>query len=192
MDGAFIAYHNTHEVFGFEYIKTKEIERRIFGSDLYAEVAFTVCSKILTLVLDTVLEELKGEKYEMVKFGVYACSNYRKLVVFTELFEESVAWGKQELREQTKEIRDEFDYYSKLVKNKNKVLKFEFQIFPFINGTLQRSSLFNFSHGDQIEIKYKYYKMGQPQFIDYMNFLHEAYKFETINLDLSYAGAWVK
>jgi hypothetical protein len=26
MDGAFIAYHNTNEIFGFEYIKTTEIE----------------------------------------------------------------------------------------------------------------------------------------------------------------------
>ena len=31
MDGAFIAYHNTKEIFGFEYVKTKEIEARIFG-----------------------------------------------------------------------------------------------------------------------------------------------------------------
>lgn len=32
MDGAFIAYHNTKEIFGFEYIKRMEIDRRIFGN----------------------------------------------------------------------------------------------------------------------------------------------------------------
>jgi hypothetical protein len=31
MDGAFIAYHNTQKVFGFEYIKLKEMEERVFG-----------------------------------------------------------------------------------------------------------------------------------------------------------------
>ena len=30
------------------------------------------------------------------------------------------------------------------------------------------------------------------KFIDYMNFLHDAYKMETINLDLTYSGAWAK
>ncbi len=40
MDGAFIAYHNTREIFGFEYVKTKEIEKRVFGSTLYANVSF--------------------------------------------------------------------------------------------------------------------------------------------------------
>ena len=27
--------------------------------------------------------------------------------------------------------------------------------------------------------------------MDYMNFLHDAYKIESINLDLTYSGAWV-
>lgn len=30
------------------------------------------------------------------------------------------------------------------------------------------------------------------QFTDYMNFLHDAYKLESINLDLTYSGAWMK
>jgi len=42
MDGAFIAYHNTQEIFGFEYIKLKEMERRIFGNDYYANASFMV------------------------------------------------------------------------------------------------------------------------------------------------------
>ena len=38
MDGAFIAYHNTLKLFGFEYVKTLEIERRIFGNKKYSDV----------------------------------------------------------------------------------------------------------------------------------------------------------
>ena len=30
------------------------------------------------------------------------------------------------------------------------------------------------------------------KFMDYMNFLHDAYKMEAINLDLTYSGAWMK
>ena len=52
MDGAFIAYHNTKETFGFEYVSTSEIDNRVFGSKVYSDagflnlyLVFTVCSK---------------------------------------------------------------------------------------------------------------------------------------------------
>jgi len=63
---------------------------------------------------------------------------------------------------------------------------------PFINGVEGKSSHFSLMPGDQIEVKYKFKNLGKPNFIDYMNFLHEAYKFDTMNLDLSYSGAWLK
>jgi len=31
MQGAAIAYHNTQKIFGFEYIKLEEMEKRVFG-----------------------------------------------------------------------------------------------------------------------------------------------------------------
>lgn len=55
-----------------------------------------------------------------------------------------------------------------------------------------KSNNYTFMAGDQIEVKYKFKKIGKPFFIDYMNFLHEAYKFDTMNIDFSYAGTWVK
>ena len=38
MDGAFISYQNTKETFGFEYVKTDEIEKRIFGTKIYGDL----------------------------------------------------------------------------------------------------------------------------------------------------------
>ena len=38
MHGAFISYHNTREIFGFEYVTTQEIEARVFGNSLYADL----------------------------------------------------------------------------------------------------------------------------------------------------------
>jgi hypothetical protein len=60
MDGAFVAYHNTHEVQGFEYIKRKEIEERIFGNEYFASANLLISSKISTLLFDLILEDLKG------------------------------------------------------------------------------------------------------------------------------------
>lgn len=31
MEGAFVAYHNTQRIFGFEYITLEEMEQRVFG-----------------------------------------------------------------------------------------------------------------------------------------------------------------
>jgi hypothetical protein len=195
MDGAFIAYHNTKEIFGFEYVKTSEIERRCFGNSLFADASFVVCSKILTNLLDLVLNELANEKYEMLKIGFYSEQPSKKMVVFVELFEQQTKWEeKGNLLKPTPEIKDEYDYYTKYAKQsqQNKIFKFEYHIMPFINGIQLKSSNFSLMPGDQIEVKYKFKNLGKPNFIDYMNFLHEAYKFDTLNLDLSYSGAWLK
>lgn len=59
MDGAFIAYHNTRKIFGYEYVRQQEIMRRIFGSELNSDVAFFVGSKMLTTILNYVVENIK-------------------------------------------------------------------------------------------------------------------------------------
>jgi len=47
MDGAFLAYHNTAEVFGFQYVPIEEIEHRIYGSSVRAAWAFDTECKLL-------------------------------------------------------------------------------------------------------------------------------------------------
>jgi len=192
MDGAFIAYHNTKEIAGFEYVKTTEIERRIFGTQLYADAVFVSCSKLLIILLDNILNAVKDEKYEMLKIGFYADSNHKKMVIFVELFEDSFSWSKHSLIQASEEIKDEFDYFTKHTSFKNKVLKFEFHMQVYINGILQKGTGHELTKGDQIEIKYRFEDKGKAQFHDYMNFLHEAYKFDALNLDLSYIGAWIR
>ena len=42
MSGIFVAYHNTEELFGFEYISRKELDRVVYGSSAYADRSFEV------------------------------------------------------------------------------------------------------------------------------------------------------
>lgn len=49
-----------------------------------------------------------------------------------------------------------------------------------------------FREGDLLNIEYNLIKLGEADFKDYMNFLHDCYKHEDINLELTYAGAWLK
>ena len=71
-------------------------------------------------------------------------------------------------------------------------LRYEFFVEIYINGVLQTSPNYTFGKGDQIEMKYSFHELGKPKFTDYMNFLHEAYKMDSVNVDLNYAGAWVR
>lgn len=47
MDGAFIAYHNTEEIFAFEYITLKEIEKRLLGSEFFGDLVLKMCANLL-------------------------------------------------------------------------------------------------------------------------------------------------
>jgi len=50
MDGMFVAYHNTQELFGFEYIPLKEIDRAVAGSEQLANTAFNVITRVRFLL----------------------------------------------------------------------------------------------------------------------------------------------
>lgn len=90
MDGAFIAYHNTKEIFGFEYVKTSEIMQRIFGSELASDAIFMICSRILTEILDKIIADLKQKGFKMLKVGFYANNMSNILTIMVEIFEEEV------------------------------------------------------------------------------------------------------
>ena len=50
----------------------------------------------------------------------------------------------------------------------------------------------DFREGDVLGIKYYFRCLGLAEFNDYMNFLHDCYKFDELNFDSSYSGAWIK
>lgn len=56
------------------------------------------------------------------------------MIVFVELFEETTKWGSDGLLDVSDDIKDEYDYYTKHLKKINKVIKYEFSVYPYING----------------------------------------------------------
>lgn len=69
MSGALVAYHNTTEVLGLEYISLKEIESYVFGSQYWADIAFGTAVKLVEEVAETVLRKMSlgdGEKLKVV------------------------------------------------------------------------------------------------------------------------------
>jgi len=46
MDGIFVAYHNTRQMLGFEYLSRKEMDRFLFGNSAYGDKCFVVILKL--------------------------------------------------------------------------------------------------------------------------------------------------
>jgi hypothetical protein len=61
MDGAFVAYHNVEKVQGFEYIPTAEINKRIYGTEHYADTIFAVGN----LIWCQILGDIKNGKHDL-------------------------------------------------------------------------------------------------------------------------------
>ncbi len=52
MDGIFVAYHNTAQIFGFEYLKKKEMTTVVFGNEDLASRSFEVTSQLWQMILN--------------------------------------------------------------------------------------------------------------------------------------------
>ncbi|CAJ1400267.1 unnamed protein product [Effrenium voratum] len=57
MDGVIVAYHNTVEIFGFQYIPLADMERCIYGGTEAASVAFDLCVQMLQKILQFLTED---------------------------------------------------------------------------------------------------------------------------------------
>jgi len=55
MGGAFLAYHNTAEMFGFQFLPRDEIDTRVYGSPQVAEWSFDTSTKLLQEVVGTIM-----------------------------------------------------------------------------------------------------------------------------------------
>lgn len=56
MDGIFVAYHNTSQIFGFQYITLEEMSVRLFGSEQMGELAYRLSLGLLEKVLEAATE----------------------------------------------------------------------------------------------------------------------------------------
>ena len=79
MQGAAIAYHNTQQIFGFEYLQLEKMENRIFGCSEFSDIVFSSSLGLLEKILDHILDdkfvdEFSSNKKESDTFrvGFYA------------------------------------------------------------------------------------------------------------------------
>ena len=106
-----------------------------------------------------------------MKLGIYADGSAKNMVVFAELFDGIDKWDSRYMMKKTDEVKNEMDYYEKVWKGGDvNVHKFEFNIFPNVNGVLMRNSRYFWQDSDQLEIDYSFKYHGKAVFQDYMDF----------------------
>lgn len=62
MDGVFVAYHNTIQIFGFQYLSCDEMCSCIFGSKSYANLMFRLVLKSIDKLFKFALDNYSSSK----------------------------------------------------------------------------------------------------------------------------------
>ena len=200
MDGALIAYHNTQKVFGFEYIKLADMEKRVFGCPEFSDVVFKSGLSIIEKIFDYILEDQdqlpsststaeSSGRNKIFKIGFYANEYERFLNVLVEVFDDDMFYQERFKNVLPEYMRDPIDYYVSH-KIQPQVYKYVVGVYPVLNGQFVDHSPILFEPGDHLEVKHTIQRYGRIEFNEYMKFLHEAYKCDSINLDNEYAGTW--
>lgn len=191
MNGAFIAYHNTQKIFGFEYITLKEMEQRVFGCSEFSDEVFKASLTLIEKVFDHILADFGEDPNQILKLGFYANERRNLLDVFVEVFDDDKMY-KERIQSAIPFYDNKgsiIDYYSKSG-TKPKVVRYVVGVYPIINGLKINYSPILFEKGDYFDVKYNINCYGVISFNEYMAFLHEAYKSDRMNLENEYTGTW--
>jgi len=151
MDGAFVVYHNTQKVFGFEYITLKEMEERIFGCTEYSDQVFQAGLTLIENILEHILKEVGEDPDQVLKLGFYANESSKQLMIFWEILPDEKEY-KENIKNASFDYTSEpIDYYNSL-KIKPKVIKFCVGVYPIINGIELDYSPILYEKGDYLNV----------------------------------------
>lgn len=86
MDGIFVAYHNTAELFGFQYLPREWIDECVFGSAAAGDLAFNLLLQSYGHLLEVALSEVPKEHVVRLTFSLG--KDYNRMSMFVEHFKE--------------------------------------------------------------------------------------------------------
>jgi len=65
MDGIFVAYHNTDEIFGFQYIPLEQMDDHLFGGSVLADQTFANSLLMLEKLLDRITADFPEKDFKL-------------------------------------------------------------------------------------------------------------------------------
>lgn len=60
MDGIFVAFHNTEEIFGYQYISRSEMDRVLYGNSFTGDALYSISMKLFTKILNLAAKEFSN------------------------------------------------------------------------------------------------------------------------------------
>ena len=159
MDGMFLAYHNTVELFGFEYIKLGEIDKHVFGSPHMAERFFSLLLDLLGEVLDRITEKFAGQALK-VTFRPVKVEPYF-IDIFVEPVHGDLGWNERKPTEEEKMKweSDRFNANPFADMIEDTVYCYRLSCQPMVNGAVCRNYV-EFKEEDKVDILYCLEEMG--------------------------------
>ena len=61
MDGVFVTYHNTAQIFGFQYVPLPEMDERLFGNKDAGTPIFKRCLRLLEIINKEIVRRFPGK-----------------------------------------------------------------------------------------------------------------------------------
>jgi hypothetical protein len=182
MDGAFISYHNTQKIFGFEYIKLVDMERRLFGNSNFSDVIFKASIKLLQETLEVIIKDFNNEK---LIIGIFANEWTGVLDILIEPIDKDTYSDFY-----TYNVEEIVDYYH-LKGYRPKVYKYSVYVNSLLNNVVSTFSPIFFENNDTLNVRYFIQYEGLVSFDQYMKFVKEAYSYNNnINMEHEYTGSW--
>lgn len=69
MDGIFVCYHNTAEIFGFQYLPRCEMDFCLYGNSHTGDAVFSLILQLYNVVLDEILSKYSREDNVLITFA---------------------------------------------------------------------------------------------------------------------------
>ena len=121
--------------------------------------------------------------------GFYSHCASNQLVILLEQFENDDVYTDRIKNLLPEYMKDPIDYY-RAHNIQPHVIKYVVGLYPIHNGTPLQLSPVLFEEGDDLEVKWSIQKIGHISYNEYMQFLHEAYQSDRLNVDNIYSGNW--
>eukprot|EP00188_Purpureofilum_apyrenoidigerum_P000962 Plantae.Rhodophyta-Purpureofilum_apyrenoidigerum.ctg14918.p1 GENE.Plantae.Rhodophyta-Purpureofilum_apyrenoidigerum.ctg14918~~Plantae.Rhodophyta-Purpureofilum_apyrenoidigerum.ctg14918.p1 ORF type:complete len:635 (+),score=133.71 Plantae.Rhodophyta-Purpureofilum_apyrenoidigerum.ctg14918:1082-2986(+) len=188
MSGAFICYHNTKEIFGFEYIRREEMERYAFGSEMWADIAFDTTMKLLKEILDTATKTFTNQE-DALKITI-ALSNIPGLDVYIQRVgnDEDPTSPVKMVEYGDQKVDDLVSPSGPLKIKEGDLQHFHLQVQPYVNGTSVEDQV-KLKPTDVYQLTYKFDHLPQPDLHAYIKALRFCYQIDEFTLGCLPKGA---
>jgi hypothetical protein len=82
MDGVFVAYHNTREIFGFQYLSREFMDELIYGNSATGDASFALILQMYNDLLAAIVPQFASDATIRLTFNLD--KSFQKLTIFAE------------------------------------------------------------------------------------------------------------